>query len=172
MARLKLTFTEDHIKLIKTLRFGKINTAFYVEAMNNETEIRKVSDNTYDIRAMLKQNGEVVAVTSAPISILLPQENGDNLYGIDTLNLWGGTYIYEDMALILGMTDKIIEGTEEDPTGAKYDEETTKYFDELASFIVENLVNIESILHQFCTEGIKANVTYVCKPNENIWWIE
>lgn len=172
MARKKISFNEDHIKLIKALRFGKIDTSFFVEAMDHGTEVTKITDNKYKVGHLLKSaNGEFVKIDSS-IKISLPQEGNDNLYGIDTLNLWGGTYIYEDMALILGMTDKIIEGTEEDPTGAKFDDETMEYFNELATFIIENLVDIESILHQFCTEGIKVGVTYVCKPNENIWWIE
>ena len=118
MARLKLTFNDEHIQLIKNFRTRQL---------------------------------------------------GDEYFTIDTYDLFGGTYLYEDMALILGYMDKVIPGTMEDADGPKFDDDTLQHLNELDSFIVENLKNIEDILHQFCTEGIQANVTYWCNPSEGIW---
>jgi hypothetical protein len=118
MARLKLTFNEEHIKLISNFRTRQVD---------------------------------------------------DEHYAIDTYDLFGGTYLYEDMALILGYMDKVIPGTMEDADGPKFDDETLEHLNELDSFIVENLQNIEDILHQFCTEGIQVGVTYWCNPSECIW---
>lgn len=118
MARLKLTFTDEHIQLIKNFR---------------------------------------------------TRQMGDEYFAIDTYDMFGGTYLYEDMALILGCMDKVIPGTMEDADGPKFDNDTLNHFNELDSFIVENLQNIEDILHQFCTEGIQSGVTYWCNPTEGIW---
>lgn len=46
----------------------------------------------------------------------------DETVGIVKDNLYGGTYKYEQMALILGLTDKAVPGTEEDmETGTLYE---------------------------------------------------
>lgn len=118
MAKLRLTFNEEHIKLISNFRTRQLD---------------------------------------------------DEHYAIDTYDMFGGTYLYEDMALILGYMDKVIPGTMEDADGPKFDDETLNHLNELDSFIVENLQNIEDILHQFCTEGIQVGVTYWCNPSEGIW---
>ena len=118
MAKFKLTFTEEHINLIKNFRTRQID---------------------------------------------------DANYSIDTYDLFGGTYLYEDMAYILGLMDKVIPGTMEDADGPKFEEETMQHLMELDSFIVDNLQHIEDILHQFCTEGIQPGVTYVCNLNEGVW---
>ena len=118
MAKFKLKFTEEHIKLIKNFRTRQLDDANF-------------TINTYD--------------------------------------LFGGTYLYEDMALILGYMDKVIPGTMEDADGPKFDEETTQHLAELDAFMVENFQHIEDILHQFCDEGIKPDTTYWCNLNEGVW---
>lgn len=118
MARLKLTFNDEHIQLIKNFRTRQL---------------------------------------------------GDEYFTINTYDLFGGTYLYEDMALILGYMDKVIPGTMEDADGPKFDNDTLAHLNELDAFIAENLQHIEDILHQFCTEGIQAGVTYWCNPSEQIW---
>ena len=118
MAKLTLTFNEDHIKLIQNFRTRQLDDANFT---------------------------------------------------IDTYDLFGGTYLYEDMAQILGLMDKVIPGTMEDADGPKFDEDTQLYLNELDGFIVENIQNIEDILHQFCHDGIQPGVKYWCKPSEGIW---
>ena len=118
MARFRLTFNEEHIKLISNFRTRQLDDANYT---------------------------------------------------IDTYDLFGGTYLYEDMAFILGLMDKVIPGTMEDADGPKFDEETLSHLVELDSFIIENFQHIEDILHQFCAEGIKPGITYWCNLNEGVW---
>ena len=74
-------------------------------------------------------------------------------YGIDTYGLWGGTNLYEDMANILGWQDKVIPETIENIMGPRYEDEYQQKMEEYDAFIVENLVFIEQILHQFCDKG-------------------
>lgn len=173
MAKLKIEFTEDHIKLIKNLRFEQIEPKFYVDSCHEDVSVKAVGKGRFNVSALhrtIDENGNRSAFeVIAPIEIKSAQDYGDNLYGIDTYNLWGGTYIYEDIAYIIGKMDKVIEGTLEDPDGPKFDEETTAYMDELASFIIDNLQNIEEILHQFCTVGIEAGVYYTCNPAQHLW---
>ena len=122
MAKIKITFTDEQIKLIKCMRF------------------KELSETTY---------------------------------GLDSYSLWGGNYLYEQIALILGYADRVIPGTEEDWDGPKYPTELMEKFIELDEFILKNLVSIEDILHQFCDKGgIQAGVTYVSYDYEGIWHTE
>lgn len=90
--------------------------------------------------------------------------------GIAKDNLYGGTYKYEQMALILGLTDKAVPGTEEDmENGTLYEKEAQLYMVELDKYINENLLNIEEILHQFCLKGGLTVGKYVCKDYQHIW---
>lgn len=93
----------------------------------------------------------------------------DRHYGLDTYGLWGGTYLYEQMAYILGYQDKVIPETIESNLGARYEKEYEERMMEYDSFILENLVFIEEILHQFCDKGgIKPGI-YSCIDYERIW---
>lgn len=93
----------------------------------------------------------------------------ESRYGIDNYNLWGGTFIYEQMALILGYHDKQTPGSELDVTGPRYPQEIIDYFNELDSFIVTNLPYIFDILLQYCDEGIQPGVVYQSTERERIW---
>ena len=94
----------------------------------------------------------------------------DETVGIAKDNLYGGTYKYEQMALILGLTDKAVPGTEEDmENGTLYEKEAQLYMVELDKYINENLLNIEEILHQFCLKGELTVGKYVCKDYQHIW---
>lgn len=121
----------------------------------------------------------------------------DSHYGIDNYNIWGGTYIWEQMAYILGYHGAIVPSTIEDPTGPKFyktvwtgldengcrfvsvdkPQDTTgleemdvlEHMKDLDSFMITNLPYIMDILLQFCTEGIQAGVTYWAYDYQRIW---
>lgn len=96
----------------------------------------------------------------------------DKHYGIDSFGLWGGTNIYEQMAGFLGWSDKVIPETIESVFGPRYEDEYQLKLEEYDAFILENLVYIEQILHQFCDKGgIKPGV-YTCLDNVCIWTYE
>ena len=90
-------------------------------------------------------------------------------YGIDTYGLWGGTNLYEDMAIILGWQDKVIPETLENVMGPRYEEAFQQKMEEYDAFIVENLVFLEQILHQFCDKGGLKSGIYSCVDNVQIW---
>ena len=94
----------------------------------------------------------------------------DETVGIAKDNLYGGTYKYEQMALILGLTDKAVPGTEEDmENGTLYEKEAQLYMVELDKYIIENLLIIDEILHHFCLKGGLTVGKYVCKDYQHIW---
>lgn len=94
----------------------------------------------------------------------------DKYYGIDTYALYHGSHLYEDMAQILGKADQVIKGTEEDFDGPKYPTELMEHLMELDTYIVDNILEIEEIIHQFAFKegGVKPGV-YTCKDNEHLW---
>ena len=97
-----------------------------------------------------------------------PWEDEDRYYGVDTYGIYGGTFLFEDMAIILGKQDKMIPGTQEDVDGPKYDEDTTKYLKELDEYICMHIQDILEITHQFCITGLKPG-TYTCLDYVRIW---
>ena len=155
--KIKLTFTEEHIALIKALNFEKIDV----------NEIIK-SFEQYNEKVIFVKNNNNVDATLGDI-LNEYRINIDSIYGVDNFNLWGGTYIWEQMAYILGIHDHVIKGTEEDPTGPKYPDEDMEHMKELDMFILTHLEHIFQLLLQFCTEGIQPGVTYWCFDYEKIW---
>lgn len=159
--KIKLTFTEEHIALIKAIDFKKIDFE----------EVLK-SFNQYDEKVEIMQpNGMAKSYTLGDI-LDDYRINIDSIYGVDNFALFGGTYLWEQMAYILGLQDHVIKGTEDDPMGPKFPEEDMEYMRDLDAFIVTHLEHIFQLLIQFCTTGIQAGVTYWCYDNEHIWHIE
>lgn len=88
--------------------------------------------------------------------------------GLDTYELYGGTYLYEEMAILLGLYDKFIPGTENDPQGRQFPDEIKQHMRELDEFMLDNLYNLENIVHQFIGEGVKPGI-YECIDYEQNW---
>ena len=98
----------------------------------------------------------------------------DNRYGVDNYAPWtyGGSSIFEDMALILGFGDKIIPETRESPFGAICEETTQRHLEELDAFFIDHMVDIEEILHQMVDSGGIKPGKYTCLDNVRIWKYE
>lgn len=192
--KIKLKFNDEHIKLIKALHTENLDLSEILKSFNgydNKVIHLKFNDSTK--QSQLGNYGCFETVSGC-IKRVAEEHNCniedcfdettvgdimeknhihlDSLYGIDSFNPWGGTFIFEQVALILGIHDRVIPESLEDVTGPKYPEEDTEHMKELISFIQDNLQNIEEILHQFCTEGIKEGVTYWCFNYQHIWKIE
>ena len=205
--KIKLNFTNEHIALIKALYFGNLDIREIMNSYNfvdrnlyvlesNETDEGK--SKNYRLSEILAglESGRMVC-NHYRIGDLLDKNHValDGLCGFDTFNLWGGTFIWEQMAYILGFQGAIIPSTLEDPDGPKfYDEVYTgidengkrivsvdereglekinviEHFKDLDSFMVTNLPYIMDILLQFCTEGgIQPGVTYWAYDYQRIW---
>lgn len=102
--------------------------------------------------------------------IIEENDNRENIdYAIDMNNLYGGSFILEDISFILGIYDKHIHGTEEDPLGPQFSKEDEDYMFSLHSTIVENIQSIEEILHQFVLKGAVTAGTYECDKYARVW---
>lgn len=88
---------------------------------------------------------------------------------IDFASLYGGSYVFEDIAYILGKYDEHIPGTEFDPLGPQFPKELEDYMWETHSYIVEHIRDIEDLVHQFVNKGGLKPGKYVSKSNERIW---
>lgn len=96
-------------------------------------------------------------------------ENSRIGVGYDSRSLWGGSYLYEDIALVLGFYEESMEGTENDYTGRRYSKEREEYMNGLYDFFEENLFYIESLVHQFCDKGGLTPGTYKCIDYQLNW---
>lgn len=90
-------------------------------------------------------------------------------YGIDLNSLYGGNYLFEDISYILGIYDKHIDGTEENAEGPDFPNDVKDYMWGLHTTILDNLQNIEELVHQYSFKGGLTEGTYTCKSNEHIW---
>lgn len=104
------------------------------------------------------------------IPFFFVQEFGDNEIGVTKEQLFNlGSHLLEDMAMILGLSDKAIKNTTYDADGRAFDDETEQYMLELYNYIVDNLYYIELIIHQFAVKGGVTVGTYKALDNELFW---
>lgn len=96
------------------------------------------------------------------------KENGRFGWGIDQYSLFGGSYVMEDIALILGKFDEYIKGTEENPMGRQYPEELEQHMWDLYEYIYTNMADIIKLVFQFSNEGGITEGTY--KLNSDGLW--
>ena len=176
MAKQTLTFTEEHVRLIRCLRF---------KALEIKHEKSKLEKYTRYIRKKLEEIPECESIKcdiedrlnsierASALSKIYAIEDNDKYYGIDTYDLFESDYWYDQMAHTIGVADQVIKGSEEDITGPKYPQGVIDHLRELDDFLVTNIVKIEDILHQFCNRGgIKAGIKYVSYDYEGIWYTE
>ena len=106
-----------------------------------------------------------------PIIFLQEKTGFDNkTVTIDTSHIFSiGFGLMEDMAMALGIYDRAIKGTEDDPEGKAFSEEDTEYMLSLHKYVVDNIYYIESLIHQYVVKGGLEVGVYKCKDNELIW---
>lgn len=78
--------------------------------------------------------------------------------GFDTINPYGGNYLMEDLAMILGYWDKATIGSELDYDGKKFGLENEIEMIKIHSYLMDNFSYVMSIIIQFATEGIKPGL--------------
>jgi transcription termination factor NusB len=106
-----------------------------------------------------------------PIIFLQEKTGFDNkTITIDTSHSFSiGFGLIEDMAMALGIYNRAIKGTEDDPEGKAFSKEDTEYMLSLYKYIVDNIYYIESLIHQFVVKGGLEVGTYKAKDNELLW---
>ncbi len=179
MAKISITFTDEHLKLIRCLRFKQIEIGHEKSELTKytnyiRTRLKGISDKS-EMAALVRDIESRLNIidNASKRSKALADEDNDKYYGIDTYDLFETDYWYDYMARIVGCSDQVIHGTEEDTNGPKYPQEVIEYLRDLDAFLINNLVHIEDILHQFSDRGgIKSGVTYVSYDYEGIWYTE
>ena len=78
------------------------------------------------------------------------------------------SHLLDDVAMILGLRDQAIPGTEGDPDGCAYPDDIEKRMLDAYNYVSDNLHLIENLLHQMCVEGVKPG-HYVAADNVMIW---
>jgi alpha-D-ribose 1-methylphosphonate 5-triphosphate synthase subunit PhnI len=104
--------------------------------------------------------------------IFLQEKNGfDNkTITIDSSHMYSiGFGLMEDLAMALGIYDRAIKGTEDDPEGKAFSEEDTNRILSLHKYIVDNLYYIEALIHQYVVKGGLEVGVYKAKDNELIF---
>ena len=108
------------------------------------------------------------------IPIIFLQEkvglNGEKNVYIDTSHIFSiGFGLMEDMAMALGIYDRAIKGTEDDPEGRAFSKEDTDYMLSLHKYVVDNIYYLESLIHQYIVKGGLEVGVYKAKDNMLIW---
>jgi hypothetical protein len=78
------------------------------------------------------------------------------------------SHLLDDVAMILGLRDQVIKGTEDDADGGAYPDEVEKRMLDAYNYVSDNMYLIETLLHQRVMEGIQPG-HYVCKDSEMVW---
>lgn len=78
------------------------------------------------------------------------------------------SHLLDDVAMVLGLRDKVIKGTEEDADGGAYPDDVEKRMLDAYNYVKDNLFYIESLLHQMCMEGVKVG-KYKAHDRDLIW---
>lgn len=93
--------------------------------------------------------------------------------GFDTINPYGGSYLFEDLAMILGFWDKAIENSENDFIfGRRFGIDNEKIMIDVHNYLMDNFEFILSIIIQFsCSGGVKPGLYSSVDYNIN-WTFE
>ena len=96
-------------------------------------------------------------------------EDDGNKVSVEKDGCYGGTFIMEDIAWILGRMGEAVPGTESDPDGRKFPPETEDYFWGLHDYIWDNIGYVMSLSQQLSRQGGMKPGTYQCVDRDMIW---
>ena len=164
---IKLTLTEDHIKLIKNIKFDafEMGELFSTERLNDAIEEIESSNDKMKKFGTLRDE----LIKCKDQLELISDRKECKAWGIDQWNLFGGTYVMEDVALILGHFGDFVPGTEESPLGKQYPKELEDYFWECYQYIVEHMVLIINLVFYYLDKGGITPGTYKVDTKGMIW---
>lgn len=189
MARITLQFTEDQVKVIRCLRFKKLEIKHerkdiigkikeigsLVDCIDPGEEYDGIDAEKESLHGLCDMiHSELNDIyMSAVRSRELALEDSDKYCGFDMYDLFNGMHPYKVVAFILGEQDKIIEGSEEMFGRPRFPEELEQKFDDILGYIYERIIDIEDLIHQRCNlGGIEAGVKYIALDHERIWRTE
>lgn len=175
--KVKITLTEDMLRLISAIRFEQFN--FDDKESFNQLKktarqlvrVDQVPKEDYRTESSMFNDYKMISDLNKELldEIRDMQPNERFGWGIDKYGMFGGSYVLEDIALLIGKWNEAIPGTELETGGRRYPQELEDYMFELYQYIVDNMVYIESLVHTFCTKGGLTPGTYTCHSNELDW---
>lgn len=101
------------------------------------------------------------------------QEMNDNEVSVSKEHMFNlGSHLLEDMATVLGLLDKAIPNTSDNPDGRAFEDDAEKYMLDIYHYLSDNLYYIETIIHQYAPLGGLHVGTYRASLTDLIWTFE
>jgi hypothetical protein len=153
MARRKtLTLTDKHIMLISNIKFEKF-------VFDDKQHYQRFKNMVNDLK--LNEEINFKKYNKSILDELYNFEPQSRFgWGCDQWSLFGGTYLLEDMAMILGYFDKAIENSETLATGRRFPKELEDEMYSLYDFICSNMEDIFTLILSFIGNGGLVPGTY------------
>lgn len=162
----KLTLTEDHIKLIKCIKFEGFDFGDRFDRFEIHSAIKEITETPELYNKYSELLGDLESIDRKLSQLAASTERHG--WGVDQWNLFGGTYVLEDVARIIGRYDEYIKGTKENPEGANFSDELSDYMWGLYSYVWDNMEYIfDLLLYMSDLGGITAG-TY-CRDKDGVW---
>lgn len=92
----------------------------------------------------------------------LPSEiaGGTVIAGIEKTSVYGGSDLLEDVSMAIGCYELRDKDSDESPNGILFDEDLENKMYTLHEFVMDNLVNIETLIHYWSNKGGLTPGTY------------
>jgi hypothetical protein len=149
-----LTLTDKHIALISNLKFEKF-------VFDDKQHYHRFKSMVNDLK--LNENGDFKDYNKVILDELYSFEPQSRFgWGCDQWSLFGGTYLLEDMAMILGYFDKAIENSETLTGGRRFPEELEEEMYVLYDYICNNMEDIFELVLTFIGNGGLVPGVYEC----------
>ena len=156
MALKKITLTNEHILLIQ-------NLSFQAFSFGEELPILPIMRSIEEIESMPKEEAKKFSRLSSALFDVKNSLNeyndvaSQNGWGINQWNMFGGTYVMEDVAMITGHYNEAID---DGATGKVYPKELEDHMWELYLYIEENMEYIMKLVLWSITNGGLKPGTY------------
>lgn len=102
------------------------------------------------------------------LSHIEPKQLDDNLFGVNTQDLFHSGYVKEQIAAAIGRYDERDEDTANEIGGYVFPEATEDYIWDIYEYIRDNMFWIHSIIFAFMKDGVKPGV-YTCIDRVKVW---
>lgn len=143
--RKTLTLTNEHIALISNIKFEK----FVFDDKEHYSRLKNLVSDLH-----LNQDVDIEKVNNNILDEIYNFNPHSRFgWGCDQWSLFGGTYVYEDIAMILGYFDQAIENSENLATGRRFPKELEDKMYTLYEYIYENLEDIFNLILTFISKG-------------------
>lgn len=147
MARKKtLTLTDEHIALISNIKFEK----FVFDDKEHYSQLKSLVNDLE-----LSKDKKAKELNETTLNEIYNYEPHSRFgWGCDQWNLFGGTYVLEDIAMILGYFNQALEDSENLASGRRFPIELENKMYDLYEYIVLNFEDIMTLVLDSISTGI------------------